>query len=550
MEQLRLFLAIILSLLVFLVWNYFFSKTPEPQPVATTPPAQVAHEAASTAAVKASPPAQAPAAAQEEQAPARMLTVEGPLYTLVINTRGAVVAHYKLKNYRETVDPNSPYMELISKENTVGTLQLAMNGQGFAGLSQAVFSTAIPQDHLVVKGKDLILPLVWTSPKGIVVEKRFIFHPDTYLIGLDVSVFNGSSQQISDSPIISLRNDAPLKKARYGFEGPTALINGGLKEISIDSIKKNPVYRGHIGWIALQGQYFMTSILQKGNADTELKLDLSSDDIPQVTASWVQPASLLAPQGKKTFSYDLYFGPKKISILKSLDNGLERAVDFGWFDFIARPCLWIMNQIYRVVPNYGLAIIILTIFIKVLLWPLGQKSYKSMEQMKRMQPLMAEIREKYKNDKKRMNEEMMGLYRTYKVNPLGGCLPMAAQIPVFFAFYRMLYEAIELRHAPFFGWINDLSAPDRLFHFNIQHIPFMDPPYGIPVLTIIMGATMFIQQKMQPPMGDPTQAKMMMLMPVVFTVVFVNFSSGLVLYWLVNNVFSILQQYLIRKKTA
>jgi len=219
------------------------------------------------------------------------------------------------------------------------------------------------------------------------------------------------------------------------------------------------------------------------------------------------------------------------------------------FDIIAKPLLWFMNFIYSRVPNYGIAIIVLTILTKILLWPLGSKSYKSMSEMKRLQPLMAEIREKHKDDKKMMNQEIMSLYRTYKINPMGGCLPMVLQIPVFFALYRMLYQAIELRHAPFFLWINDLSAPDRLFHFSFS-IPFMQPPYGIPVLTVIMGATMLLQQKMSPPPGDPTQAKMMMLMPIVFTVIFINFSSGLVLYWLINNILSIAQQTYIQKKYA
>jgi YidC/Oxa1 family membrane protein insertase len=166
-----------------------------------------------------------------------------------------------------------------------------------------------------------------------------------------------------------------------------------------------------------------------------------------------------------------------------------------------------------------------------------------------MQPLIQELKEKHKDDRKKMNEATMALYRTYKINPLGGCLPMVVQIPVFFALYRMLYEAIELRHAPFIWWINDLSAPDRLFNFNFS-IPFMQPPYGIPVLTLVMGASMLLQQKMSPPMGDSTQAKMMMLMPIVFTFIFINFSSGLVLYWLVNNIFSMGQQYYISKKYA
>lgn len=172
-----------------------------------------------------------------------------------------------------------------------------------------------------------------------------------------------------------------------------------------------------------------------------------------------------------------------------------------------------------------------------------------MNSMKKIQPLMQEIREKYKNDKARMNQELMALYRTYKINPMGGCLPMLIQLPVFFALYQMLYQAIELRHAPFLWWIKDLSAPDRLFNLNIT-IPYMQPPYGIPVLTLLMGASMLLQQKMTPTPGDPAQAKMMMIMPIVFTVIFINFSAGLVLYWLVGNILSMAQQYYTQKKLA
>jgi len=264
---------------------------------------------------------------------------------------------------------------------------------------------------------------------------------------------------------------------------------------------------------------------------------------------YVHPSIRIEPGQQVVLKHQLFMGPKQMDLLNAVGKGLGNLIDFGWFDFLARPCLHFMNLIYGVIPNYGLAIIIITVIIKILLWPLGTKSYKSMNEMKRIQPLMAEIREKYKNDKTKQNQEVMNLYRTYKVNPMGGCLPMVLQIPVFFALYRMLYEAIELRHAPFVGWINDLSAPDRLFNFGFS-IPLMEPPYGIPVLTLIMGASMFLQQKMSPPMGDPAQAKMMMAMPIVFTFIFINFSSGLVLYWLVNNVLSIAQQYYIQKKFA
>jgi YidC/Oxa1 family membrane protein insertase len=285
-----------------------------------------------------------------------------------------------------------------------------------------------------------------------------------------------------------------------------------------------------------------------GAVDTSMRLYSNDDKI--LKNEYVQPEFVIHSGDQHALKYRLFFGPKSMKILKSVDYDLVKAVNFGMFDILAKPCVWIMDFIYdHFIPNYGVAIIILTIFTKLILWPLGSKSYKSMADMKKIQPLMADIKEKYKGDKRKMNEEMMGLYKTYKVNPMGGCLPMVVQIPVFFALYRMLYEAIELRHAPFFWWINDLSAPDRLFRFDFA-VPFMEAPYGIPVLTIIMGATMFFQQKMSPPMGDPTQAKMMMMMPIVFTFIFINFSSGLVLYWLVNNVLSMAQQYYITKKKA
>ena len=283
--------------------------------------------------------------------------------------------------------------------------------------------------------------------------------------------------------------------------------------------------------------------------DTKGVMKLSLDNNDVLGNRFIGPEYTIQPGTQKHFAYQIFFGPKSMQVLKDVDHDLNKAIHFGMFDIIAKPLLWFMNFIYSKVPNYGIAIIVLTILTKLLLWPLGSKSYKSMSEMKRLQPLMAEIREKYKDDKKMMNQEIMSLYKTYKINPMGGCLPMVMQIPVFFALYRMLYSAIELRHAPFFLWINDLSAPDRLFHFSFS-IPFMQPPYGIPVLTVIMGATMLLQQKMSPPPGDPTQAKMMMLMPIVFTVIFINFSSGLVLYWLINNILSIAQQTYIQKKYA
>jgi YidC/Oxa1 family membrane protein insertase len=551
MEQFRMVMAIVLSCLVFLGYNFFFSEKHEPkmvqqesiqQPV--TPKVQE-KKRESDIPSKVSTDIEV---SNTSSNPERIITIEGPFYSVKLDTRGAVVKSVQLREYRETVDKDSPPKELISRENTMGTLKLELAGNSLPGLKGAIFASENLPEHLKISDQPIEVPFTWVSEQGVTVEKRYRFSPGSYLIGLDVTLSNPSEHAIQDSVTLSLLNHTAKGKSQYGFEGPSALINDKLEQIKTDSIEKKNLYEGKIGWVSLQDRYFLTSIIPKESGDAGLQLNLKETGL--LAATWVGPQVMVSPQQKKTFSFDVFFGPKKISVLKSFGNGLDRAVNFGWFDVIARPFLWVMNFIHQMIPNYGVAIIILTILIKAILWPLGQKSYKSMNQMKRMQPLMTEIREKYKNDKQKINEETMALYRTYKVNPMGGCLPMVAQIPVFFAFYRMLYEAIELRHAPFWGWINDLSAPDRLFHFNVSSIPFMEPPYGIPVLTIIMGATMFIQQKMQPPMGDPAQAKMMMFMPVIFTVIFINFSSGLVLYWLVNNILSIAQQYFVSKKTA
>ncbi|MGA8180888.1 MAG: membrane protein insertase YidC [Desulfobacterales bacterium] len=560
MEHARLIIAIVLSLIVFLVWNaLFLNKEKEKLPKQNIQTQQnvtkSAEKTATESTAKATTEKKAalsklattPKAAVSKPAMfSRTITVNLPLYTAKISEKGAVFRSFVLKKYRQTVNPDSPLLDMISPDLSQGTVQVGVVGTGLQGLDDAVFSTPLNKDSIDIKDKPMEIFFSWKSPGGVVVEKRFLFSPKSYAVGLDVIIKNGSGRPIKDSLTLSLLKMGPEPESRYGFEGPSALINNKLEQIKIKKIQKQDVYPGKLKWIAIQDRYFISAIMPNETIDASMHLSNGGDILKN---TYVQPEQTILPDQQHVFKYQLFFGPKSMAVLKSVDYDLIEAVNFGMFDILAKPCVYIMNYIYKFIPNYGVAIIILTLLSKILLWPLGNKSYKSMAQMKKIQPLMAEIKEKYKDDKKKMNEEMMGLYKTYKVNPLGGCLPMVVQIPVFFALYRMLYGAIELRHAPFIWWINDLSAPDRLFRFNFS-IPFMQPPYGIPVLTIIMGATMFIQQKMSPPAGDPTQAKMMMLMPIVFTVIFINFSSGLVLYWLVNNVISMVQQYYIQKKYA
>jgi len=552
MDQARLIIAIALSFLVFILWSYFFvdkSKIEQPRQLEQTEQ-KVKDDLKET--IKEKVVAETPISKEDSFQPdrsVRTITVNLPLYSVKISETGAAFKSYTLKKYRETIDPDSPLLEMISQDLSDGTVRLGFVDNSLTGFNEAVFAADIESDVVDINNKSRVLSFSWTSPQGVVVIKKFVFSPNTYLIDLVVTVVNGSAQTIQDNLTLSLLRTESEKKSRIGFEGPSALINDKLEQIKTKKIKDKNVYSGQLKWISIQDRYFMSAIIPQNPVEAGMNLYFKDKKILQ--SQYVQPVSEIVPGEQQTFKYHLFFGPKSMKVLKEIGYDLGKAVNFGWFDFLAKPFVWIMNFLYdNFIPNYGVAIIILTLLTKIILWPLGNKSYKSMNEMKKIQPLVAEIREKYKDNKKRMNEEMMGLYKTYKVNPAGGCLPMVVQIPVFFALYRMLYEAIELRHTPFFWWITDLSAPDRLFRFNVEHIPFMQPPYGIPVLTVIMGATMFIQQKMQPPAGDPTQAKMMMMMPIVFTFIFINFSSGLVLYWLVNNVLSIAQQYYISKKKA
>ena len=558
MEQARLFIAIGISFVIFMIWGTFFTPEKGADTLVMEPAAQVETFDAGESAVglngnksveygaSAAGKSSGLTANASMKRDGRTLRIETPLYVAQLSEDGALLTSLALREYRETSAEGSPRKELVSQNMASNPLKLDFLNQSVKGLGEAVFESSVEGDVIQASDSEKELVFSWTSPDGVVVEKKYRFNPERYDIGLEITITNRSGEPLRDSMVISLTSRASGKKAAYGFEGPSVMVGDTVEQIDIDDDDVVQTFAGKVKFAALETTYFMGSIMPGNGMSGEVRAFKTRGD--NLYCQLVYPGISIAPDKGQSFNFKIYYGPKSLEALKSVSEDLAGVVNFGWFDFIAKPCLWLMKLFYKFIPNYGIAIILLTLFIKLLLWPLGVKSYKSMAQMKKLQPLMTEIREKYKNDKKKMNEEVMSLYKTYKVNPVGGCLPMVAQIPVFFAFYRMLYQAIELRHAPFFLWINDLSAPDRLFAFPFE-IPLMEAPYGIPVLTIIMGGSMFLQQKMSPPMGDPKQAKMMMtLMPIVFTVMFINFSSGLVLYWLVNNVLSIAQQHYITKK--
>jgi YidC/Oxa1 family membrane protein insertase len=553
MEQMRVLIAIALSFLVFFLWSVIFpGKKPESPAPEKQPQAQVEKPVIATEATKPVEKIEKKAFEARTEVvsgkTARLITIDTPFFRAIISEKGAVIKSLVLKHYRETVEKDSPLKELVASEVDTKVTGISFADGSVPALKGAIFSTSRKEQTITINQDAQDLRFEWTSPRGITFQKIYTFSPNSYLIGLNVVINNQSKIAIRDRFSIGIEKYFESSKNRFGFEGPSAYINNSLEQVKVKKIKEHDTMEGDIEWLALQDRYFMSSIIPQEDTVAIMKMALLPDN--RLVSNYIMPVYNFDSGSRKNYKFDLFLGPKSMKVLSGFDNNLKKSINFGWFDILAKPCLWFMNFIYdNVVGNYGIAIIIITIVSKLILWPLGSKSYKSMNEMKKLQPLMTELREKYKGDKQRMNQELMALYKTYKINPMGGCLPMVVQMPVFFALYRMLYEAIELRHAPFFLWINDLAAPDRLFHFDIS-IPFMQPPIGIPVLTLIMGATMILQQKMTPSPGDPTQAKMMMLMPVIFTAIFVNFSSGLVLYWLFNNLLSIGQQYYIAKKSA
>jgi YidC/Oxa1 family membrane protein insertase len=550
-EQKRLFIAIILSIVVIFGWNTFFTPPTPPAPQGSGEVRTEGAEAPKTAQVAEYSPEKPPAAQTVQAAestagtPGRTLVVDGPLYTMEIAEATGTITSFKLKDYRETVKENSPLKQMVSPKLSRGLFGLNLEGGAVPGLENAVFRCQSETDRIDLTQGSRDLTFTWQSPQGVVVEKVFTASADSYLVGLGVTLKNGSSMPLKDSLAIEIPGQV-TSEAAYIHEGPALSAGGRLEEVDLDDLDEKNAWTGPMDWAGHTDRYFLSCIIPEVPVEATVKVSYAK---PDSLTRYTQETGRIDPGTQVSYPFLAYLGPKSIKVLGSYEHNLKNSVNFGWFDFLARPCLIGMNFFHDLIPNYGVAIILLTLLIKLLFWPLGTKSYKSMSDMKRIQPLMMQIREKYKNDKTKMNAEVMNLYKTYKVNPMSGCLPMLVQMPIFFALYRMLYQAIELRHAPFLGWVNDLSAPDRLFDFNVT-IPLMEAPYGIPVLTIVMGATMFLQQKMSPTTGDPTQAKMMMLMPIFMTFIFINFPSGLVLYWLVNNVFSIGQQHYIQKKFA
>jgi YidC/Oxa1 family membrane protein insertase len=544
----RALTAFLLSIIAVLVYQAFFAprppQKPETAPMETTvSQSKTAAREAPAVASQAKPAQAAPArhktisktrpAAVPVAVPEKEIIVESNLYKAILSTKGGTLKTFKLKNYRKTPAADSEWIELVQiKDGMPGPLGMTFTDSDVMIPEEAVYATDATTLDLVKTPDRNRLTLTLTYPDQVKIEKIYNFNPDGYHIELEVRVYNLSGIPINQNALLNWHEyvDPKAETDSYTHEGPVLYVAKSVEREEVKKITKEKTFGPDVAWGGFETKYFIAAMIPQ---NPSLSSVIVNKDGRNMVSTGIRGPKQLIPSGQSGFfGYTLFLGPKDHSILKTLNVGLEDAIDFGsWMKWLAMPLLVVLKYINNFVNNYGIAIIILTILIKIAFWPLGNKSYKSMKEMQKLQPQLMAIREKYKGDKQKVGQETMALYKAHKINPLGGCLPMVVQIPVFFALYKALMYAIELRHAPFFWWIQDLSDKD--------------PYYVTP---IIMGATMFIQQKMSPPAGEPMQQKIMLIMPVVFTFLFLTFPSGLVIYWLFNNILSIGQQYYIMKK--
>ena len=536
MDTKRLISALALSLVVLFGWSYLFPPdAPQTPPVAAQPDA-----ALQAAAQPAATPAQVASAAVLAQG--RPVLINTPLYTARFNTQGGVLESFVLKGFHEAVDKSSPNIDIIGEAaRDKASLGLVILPEGSEVHTWNASGWTFDGADADLSGTEKKTLAFTGEAAGLKIVRRLTVSADSYLVTEETTVTNPGTAPVSGRVAFTIATAGLSPKGEDKYN-PTRIAYGSTKNgfnevLDHDDLRETGVAPAEpINWAAVESNYFLFAAMPK--AEGSLTNGKLKGDVFNLAVS---SAVTFEPGQSKTIGCSYYMGPADRAMLSTMPNKLEQAVDFGWFHLIAEPLLYMLNWFYQYVHNYGVAIILLTVLIKLIFWPLSQKSYKSMEQMKRIQPMIQKLREKHADDKERMNQEIMALYKTYKVNPAGGCLPMVVQIPVFFGLYKALLGSIELRHAPFIAhlpftdivWLADLSA--------------MDPFYITPV---IMGATMFIQQKMTPTGGDPLQAKIMLLMPVVFTFLFLSFPAGLVVYWLVNNVLSIAQQWWMMRSAS
>ena len=482
--------------------------------------------------------------------------LENEKLTGSISLNGALIDDVVLKNYKETLDKNSKQVVILNpkKMNTGYYLE-----SGWASAN----NLKVPDNNSVwtlVKNKSLThqtpIELEWDNKNGLIFNKK-IEIDNQYLFKITESIKNNSKNKVDLFHYSQItRKEKPSVQNFYILhEGLVGVIDERLQEQKYDDIKeKNEKYQGTEGWVGITDKYWLTAIVpQKKEA---FNAEFTFNDSYKANYILTNPTSI-EPGKTNSRSAQLFIGAKEVNVIdgytKTADiKKFDLAIDWGWFYFFTKPLFFIIDYLYKFCGNFGIAIVLLTAGIRLLFFPLANYSFASMAKMKALQPEMVRLKDLHKDDKQKIQLEMMALYRKEKINPVSGCLPMLIQIPFFFAIYKMLFVTLEMRHAPFFGWIQDLSAPDPTSLFNLFGlIPWSPPSFLIiGVWPILMGVSMWVQQKLNPAPTDPIQAKIFAFFPLFLTVMLASFPSGLVVYWTVNNVLTMAQQYIIIRKTT
>ena len=556
-NQKNLLLAVVFSIAVLVGYDFFFAPKKELQSNVNDINNDILPE-------KQGPESEAPSISEklssksnnpnfnEKRVSFKSQRLEGS-----INLYGATIDEIILSDYFETIKKEKK-IKLLQKENSSSPYFLRM---GWASTNK---SLKLPNKDSLWKSLKNVdtngkIQLEWNNNQGITIKREISFD-ENFMIKIEDTVFNktGEAVELTNFSYIRRKNHRPANKFFILHEGPLGVFNDTLQEFSYDDIEeqKEIVESSTNGWIGYTDHYWQVAIFPETdepfkarfktlkNSKNSIQIDFINDNIK----------TLKSGESLSVKSY-VFAGAKEVPLIddyiKNLNvNKLDLSVDFGWFYFLTKPLFYALNYLSVLFSNFGVGIIILTIFIRILLFPLANKSFKSMNSMRLITPEIKRLRERFKDDKQKMNQEMFALYREKKINPAAGCLPILIQIPIFFALYKVLFVSIEMRHAPFFGWIKDLSAPDPTSIFNLFGlIPFDTPAFlTIGVWPLLMGLTMYLQQKINPPPPDPVQAKVFMMLPFIFTFLLATFPSGMVVYWTINNILSIGQQYILLEK--
>ncbi|MBI3140900.1 MAG: membrane protein insertase YidC [Rhodocyclales bacterium] len=533
MDNQRLILLLVFSFSLVMLWDAW-QKQGQPAP-ATQSAAQQASPVPAPTVAPAGPAAVPVPGQATAPAAAAKAVVKTDLLVAEISSTGGDLINLELARHKATEDKTKNFVLLDRGKEHLYLAQSGLIGEGLPN-HKTEFKLA-PGTYELKPGADTLeLRLEAPAAAGVKVAKIYTFHRGSYLIDVGYEIANQGPEPLAAHAYYQLTRDGKVPQAGLTnvatFTGPAVYTEEGkFQKIEFADVEKGKakfVQKAKDGWIAIVQHYFVAGWVPKGQDEREFFLRKVGDNL--YSAGVILPVAAIPPGQSARVMAPLYAGPQEQARLEKVAPGFDLVVDYGWLTVIAAPIYWVLELIHRLVGNWGWAIILLTVLIKGIFFPLSAASYRSMAKMKLVTPKLMKIKEQYAADRNRMNQEMMELYRKEKINPLGGCLPILVQIPVFIALYWVLLGSVEMRHAPWLLWIEDLSAKD---------------PYY--VLPIIMGISMLIQTKLNPTPPDPIQAKVMLAMPIVFTAMFLFFPSGLVLYWVVNNVLSIAQQWQITR---